>query len=513
MPLAVVRGHRRLVIIGLVILCAVSYVAQLHILLQLLRLDDINKTTPLTRHEATALVGAVVDNKHLLSLSTSSNNVHIVFSTDCTGYQHYQSIVSYYSIRRSGHLGPTTRIVSGCTPSQQHAITQEFTKIDPTKQHLRLHFTPSFSLNGKHYKYSNKPGGVLHWITNNNTTINEDVIALIDPDMVLLRPITPILKQDLTEVARKKMLEYKDKDGRIHILRQNKLPPLPLRVTKGIAAGQHFGLGGYWASAGQSDATNDFKQINLTKICGPSSPCLNEPSTTNSTTMHYTTREEADNNYAVGPVYIATTADWQDLLPKWYEFTPRVYEQYPKLLAEMYGFTMAAADRQLKFALSSSYMVSDARTMSPTESWLWIDEYGAGSARAVCDGAGIDRLPTETLRRLKHYGYGYQDNLFTDNNDLLLGAGPLPTTLHYCQRYEFANHVFAKRKIPHDFFRCDGTPMKFDIYAIMRELDSIEESGLSGNQRKVKLRMAYMICHLTPLMNLALAEYKVDMKC
>jgi hypothetical protein len=37
---------------------------------------------------------------------------------------------------------------------------------------------------------------------------------------------------------------------------------------------------------------------------------------------------------------------------------------------------MAAADRQMKFALSSSYMVSDAKTMSPTESWLWIDEYG-----------------------------------------------------------------------------------------------------------------------------------------
>lgn len=499
--------NRRLVI-GLVILCVVSFVAQLHILLQLHGLDNINES-PLTRsHEATA-VEAVVDDKHLLSSSTSSKNVHIVFSTDCSGYQHYQSIVSYYSIRRSGHLGPTTRIVSGCTPSQQDEITQEFNKIDPTNQQLRLHFTPSFSLNGKHYKYSNKPGGMLHWIT--NKTINEDVIALIDPDMMLLRPITPILKQDLTEVVhnnggqRKKMLEYKDKDGRIHILRQNKLPPLPPLVTKGVAAGQHFGLGGYWASAGQRNAPNDFKQFNLTKVC-----CLDD---TNSTTMHYTTREEADNNYAVGPVYIASTADWQDLLPMWYEFTPRVYEQYPKLLAEMYGFTMAAADRQLKFALSSSYMVSDARTMSPTESWLWIDEYGEGSARAVCDGAGVDRLPTETLRRLKHYGYGYQGHFLTDNSDVLLSAGPLPTTLHYCQRYEFANHVFAKRKIPHEFFRCDGAPMKFDIDAIMRELDSIEESGLSGNQRKVKLRMAYMICHLTTLMNLALAEYKVDMKC
>jgi hypothetical protein len=224
--------------------------------------------------------------------------------------------------------------------------------------------------------------------------------------------------------------------------------------------------------------------------------------------MHYTTREEADNNYAVGPVYIASTADWKDLLPKWHDFTPRVYEQYPKLLAEMYGFTMAAADRQLKFALSSSYMVSDTGTMSPTESWVWIDEYGE-SSRTICGGAKANRLPTETLRRLKNYGYGYQDAVITANN-----AGPLPSSLHYCQRYEFANHTFAKRKIRHDFFSCDGKFMEFDVDAIIRELDLLDRnSNLSENKKKVQRRMAFMICHLIPLMNLALEEYKADIKC
>lgn len=519
--------------IALEILFAVSYVAQLHQFVQLHRLDT-QQSPPTKSQNMYSLDNIVlaatanemkkieiIEEDTQLSSSSSSKDVHVVFSTDCSGYQHYQSIVSYYSIRRSGHLGPITRIVSGCTPSQQKEITNEFEKIDSTKQKLRLHFTQSFSLKGKHYKYSNKPGGLYHWM--NHTTIEESVIALIDPDMMLLRPITPILGMDLSVISsdgtskrrdKKSLLEYKDKHGRIQILRQSNLPPLPPYITKGVAAGQHFGIGGLWASAGKSDARKDFQEFNLTRVCGPSSHCLNQPpphyGNTDSSPIEYTTREEADKNYAVGPVYIASTTDWKDLLPKWHEFTPRVYEQYPKLLAEMYGFTMAAADRQLKFALSSSYMVSDARTMSPTESWVWIDEYGE-SARAVCEGARMNRLPTETLRRLKNYGYGYQDDAIPTST--VMGAGPLPTTLHYCQRYDFANHTFAKRKICHDFFRCDGTPMEFDADAIMKELDLVDESGSPVNQQKVQRRMAYMICHLIPLMNLALQEYKVDMKC
>jgi len=509
------RPIARRLVVALVILCAAAYVAQFQQLVQLHRLDTHH--SPLTRRH----VGFAAKKEYDTQLS-SSKNVHIVFSTDCSGYQHYQSIASYYSIRRSGHKGPITRIVSGCTPTQQQEVTKEFEKIDPTKQKLRLHFSQSFALKGKHYKYSNKPGGLYHWM--NHTTIDESVIALIDPDMTLLRPITPILGMEMSVISDKTidnnnnlrdkethhLLEYKDNNGRIQILRQSNLPPLPPFITKGVAAGQHFGIGGLWASAGKNDARKDFREFNLTRVCGPSSPCLNQPRRDSTdSSAHYTTREEADNNYAVGPVYIASTADWKDLLPKWHAFTTRVYEQYPKLLAEMYGFCIAAADRQLKFALSSSYMVSDARTMSPTESWIWIDEYGE-SARAVCKGARLNRLPDETLLRLKNYDNGYQDDTIAT---ITMGAGPLPTTLHYCQRYDFANHTFAKRKIRHDFFRCDGTPMEFDADAIMRELDFVEASVLPENQKKVQRRMAFMICHLIPLMNLALEEYKMDMKC
>lgn len=430
--------------------------------------------------------------------NNTSKDVHIVFSTDCSGYQHWQSLAAYYSIKRSGHLGPVTRIASGCKASEQKKILSELQKINPTQSQFRVHFTPSFAIYGG-YKYSNKPGGLNHWITNVEAV--EPVIALIDPDMMLLRPITPELGAGLTAIRVSSdrisadMVEYKDERGLVQILRKRKLPDLPLRVQDGMAAGQHFGIGTLWVSSGTTDARKDFKNFNLTAVCGEESPCLNKPRD-----GPYTTREQAEKYYSVGPVYICSLSDWKAILPRWHKFTPLVHVQYPKLLAEMYGFTMAAADRQLKFALSSSYMVSDAKTMSPTESWLWIDEYKselvANHARSVCEGATYNSLPIETLKRLRNYGYGDYDITTAPSN------GPLPIALHYCQRYIFANHTYAKRKISHDFFRCDGKPMDFNIEAILASLDSTVD--------KVQKRNAFMICHLIPLLNLALEDYKSD---
>eukprot|EP00579_Thalassiosira_antarctica_P004647 CAMPEP_0201896600 /NCGR_PEP_ID=MMETSP0902-20130614/44950_1 /ASSEMBLY_ACC=CAM_ASM_000551 /TAXON_ID=420261 /ORGANISM="Thalassiosira antarctica, Strain CCMP982" /LENGTH=555 /DNA_ID=CAMNT_0048429239 /DNA_START=95 /DNA_END=1759 /DNA_ORIENTATION=- len=472
---------------------------------------------------------------------SNSNDVHIVFSTDCSGYQHWQAIASYYSFRRAGHLGPITRIVSGCKPSQEEEIRTEFHKIQQNSNNhqLRLHFTPSFALGGKHYKYSNKPGGLYHWIMN-HTTLEESVIALVDPDMISLRPMVPQLGEGMTptSVTRdgyRDLVEYRDEHGKVLLLRQKHLPTLPSRVTKGVAAGQHFGIGGLWASSGTKNARKDFREFNLTMVCGSGSPCLNNvplpPTTDGSASSNkkaYTTRELADENYAVGPVYIASTSDWMDLLPRWHTFTPRVHAQYPKLLAEMYAFTMAAADMQLTFALSSSYMVSDPGTMSTTEGWMWIDEYAerepisiitreieqrpvGNTLRSVCDGATSNSLPTKTLRRLEKYGYGnyHGSDAFPSADER--GGGALPTVLHYCQNYKLANHTFAKRKMPHDFFRCNGEPLEFDVEALVKELDSIEnDGGFSETQKKKQMRTGFMLCHLVPLMNMALIDYKLD---
>jgi hypothetical protein len=339
-------------------------------------------------------------------------HVHVVFSTDCSNYQHWQSISSYYALRRAGHLGRVTRIVSGCDNSlREDEIRSEMKTLGrrsySSSMSLEVHFTPSHALavggggeggrgDNSRYKYSNKPGGMLDWIIsrNKNRTITannmtnakmskeeeEEVVVLIDPDMLALRPVFPDLGMGLRSStvrpdvntnggAYRDLVEYVDDAGNAVLLRHGKLPPLPSRITRGVAAGQHFGLGGKWATANTPDAGRDFANFNLSYVCGNDSPCLNVPPSSrthepdhkmssSTSRYYYTTRELADTSYAVGPVYIATNADWSGLLPRWHDFTPRVHEQYPRLLAEMFAFTMAAADMRLKFALSSSYMVS-----------------------------------------------------------------------------------------------------------------------------------------------------------
>ena len=140
--------------------------------------------------------------------------------------------------------------------------------------------------------------------------------------------------------------------------------------------------------------------------------------------------------------------------------------------------------------------------MSTTEGWIWIDEYS--KTRTVCEGATSNSLPTETLERLQNYGYGN----YQYNNDLPAESdGALPNFLHYCQSYKGV-HTFAKRKVRHDFFRCDGPPLEFDADALVNELDLA--ANLTMNEQKKLTRTAFMLCHLIPLMNMALNDYKQD---
>ncbi len=161
--------------------------------------------------------------------------------------------------------------------------------------------------------------------------------------------------------------------------------------------------------------------------------------------------------------------------------------------------------------------MSDPKTMSTTEAWLWVDDYHSKRASStkeqsavnVCKGATSNALPTETIRRLEKYGY--REYHSSDEKALDDGVGGLPTFLHFCQNYDLAGHSFAKRKIKHDFFRCNGEPLKFDVATLMKELTSIEnDASLSGNEKKKQIRAGFMLCHLIPLMNMALDDYKQD---
>jgi hypothetical protein len=52
----------------------------------------------------------------------SENDIHIIFSTDCSASQHWQAMLLSYSAVRVGHTGPMTRIASNCTDAEVRAL-------------------------------------------------------------------------------------------------------------------------------------------------------------------------------------------------------------------------------------------------------------------------------------------------------------------------------------------------------------------------------------------------------
>lgn len=82
------------------------------------------------------------------ALETDADGVryHLVFSTDCTPYQHWQSYLVYYtamSIQQPGHV---TRIASGCEQDEAAQMKEWFDKdVSPLSKRFHLQLTPQFS--------------------------------------------------------------------------------------------------------------------------------------------------------------------------------------------------------------------------------------------------------------------------------------------------------------------------------------------------------------------------------
>jgi len=250
-----------------------------------------------------------------------------------------------------------------------------------------------------------------HFLELANPPLPEDaLIALLDPDMILLRPITPFIG------SRPFIIDK-------HIPRHE----IVNRIGDGHPAAQTYGLGAPWTN----DTHRHFKR---SVICGEDSPCL-EPD-----------RVFGELHYSVGPPYVVTKRDfikiansWTRLVPRYsiclyvyfclllisfvYILLHRVYEGYPYLLAEMYAYSMAAAHERLPHLQVDHYMVSNVD--SGGEGWAWIDALEEN----VCS-----RFDGHT-----HF----------PNRDL-------PTVLHFCQTYRVGDLSYTKRRVPHDLFSCES---------------------------------------------------------
>ena len=252
-------------------------------------------------------------------------HVHLVFSTDCEVFQDWQSVVLFHSAMLVNQPGNITRIASGCSEVKKTQLIQLYNKLFPQ---YTIHFTPDFkkdSKTGHKYHFYNKPYGLYHWLTHSTPRLtNDTIIVLLDPDMVILRPITAHI-QSLDNILNHK---------------HTRVPELPEYVSRGYPVGQLYGLDAPWARS------PPMKHFNRTRICGVNSPCLRE------------SESHAALHYSIGPPYLVEYSDMVRIAASWTKMVPYVYEGYPELLAEMYAYSMAAAHEELPHIQLEQYMVS-----------------------------------------------------------------------------------------------------------------------------------------------------------
>ena len=372
-------------------------------------------------------------------------NYHLIFSTDCSAFQHWQSYLMFHSALKVNQPGTITRIASGCSDEEAKTATQWHKDhvTDVMGERFKLHLTPHFSSlkndEGKKvgdYKFFNKPFGLLHWLENADDfkegNPEDDVVILIDPDMILLRPITG---------------DFSDPDnvlvGRMH-QRERKY-----YVKHGAPFAQTYGFGTQWV-----------KKLDLNEIAGPDSPAKN------------VNHADAAAFYPVGPPYIATMSDMIQIARKWTEFVPRVHKQYPYLLAEMFAFCVAAAHLELKHQLIDSLMISN--TFSGGEGWPMVDAITKDTVPSLCEFAS---QPDHSQH-------------------------PVPSVIHYCQHYAIGKFFFGKRRMVKDFFECESPLMEFPPMDIIETTDFSEHHGerkeLSTQQAR---RHGFVTCGILGALN------------
>jgi hypothetical protein len=429
--------------------------------------DDNNNNSNNNRHKWELSASEDLD---LRTTGPEDTPIHVVFSTDCSPYQHWQSYQLFLSALKIRQPGRITRIASGCTEEEKISIRQWHDEhIAILSKRFGLHLTPHFSSvkdeSGNKvgdYEFFNKPFGLLHWMEHGehmgvdpDTLMpfrHDTIIILLDPDQMLMKPITGTFQSSDTIFRG----GPKDKGFNVDTERTYKDNETSFVVRHGHPLSQEFGFGDSW--------------LEYAKVAGEGSPATKVTST------------EARRSYAAGPPYIATALDMHAIAQKWVEFVPLVHSLFPELMAEMYAFSIASAHLELPHQLVGSLMISDTY-VDGGEGWKSIDALPADN---VCDYAMNNRSNSHTK---------------------------LPSLLHFCQRYGVGDKAFfAKKKLPKDFFTCESPLIEepsMDIgsgkylYRKPPFLDTTVRFSAA-----VEKREAFVICSMTGFLNEAALFFK-----
>ena len=189
-----------------------------------------------------------------------------------------------------------------------------------------------------------------------------------------------------------------------------------------------------------------------------------------------TTHREVNSYYSAGPPYIIHIQDVLALSNRWSELVPPTYDEYPELYAEMFAYSMAAADLDLKHNLISGLFTGCMTSWPHTDG---NEELEALKTSAKRYASRIEKPQNRSAQR-----NGGASSCF------LSPLSP-PPFLHYCARYSFATpypaeerrdvapiyHFFAKRRVHHNILDCDQTvqPLEPFISSKIEKVDGGQE--------------------------------------
>ena len=295
----------------------------------------------------------------------SGPNYHMVFSTSCSPFQNWQAMAFFHFAKKVKQQGSVTRLVSGCTDEQAAALTKIHSeKIAPLNPNFQMHTTPDFDVHDNQ-KYWNKPHGLLDWMEKElgfpqrATEHNDAIIIIVDPDMMLIRPIT----HDFSNFKASWAGAFTGD-----------------KVVHGFPIAQKYAYGAAWLESLKG---------NVTHVVGPDSP------------VHNVTIKEAELYYPAGPPYLATGKDMYAIAKHWVKFLPRVHDIFSGFMAEMHAYSVAAAHLKLPHQLTPEFMVSDVGDGgNKREGFRFLDNVTRAKACSP-------EIPQENLPFVLHYCQRY----------------------------------------------------------------------------------------------------------
>mmetsp|Transcript_23713 Transcript_23713/g.68197 ORF Transcript_23713/g.68197 Transcript_23713/m.68197 type:complete len:453 (+) Transcript_23713:58-1416(+) len=341
------------------------------------------------------------------TLRVESDEVHVTFVVDCHPHNLWQSEMLFFSAQHVGQQGPITQIVSGCSPERQTYVEHRHKSLGLPGQ-FKVAFVPEFNTKSSHV--INKVYGFEAWFR--KVGPDRDVVAIIDPDFIFLRPLTAMLNDA------KGVYGWEG-------------TPMPQKVEKGVVAAQRWPM--LWPTHNQQpwlpkidkrpDNMTDFEL--MAWICSGS--------VTGDSGCARATREEASFYQSTGVPYLAHKADFDEwFLQSWVDITTRLVTVYKGYYIDMWSWIMTGLHhRKRQFAVVSLMLREPGVKYREFELEYW---------------APVDELKVSAC---------------TGPMSEVLGSASMPAFLHYCQpqngmwnKYWFD---WGHNEGPHVLERCNAT--------------------------------------------------------